>query len=991
MPELRLITFGGLRALWDGQDVTASLPAKSLALMVYLARQHKPQSREHLAELFWPERTTEQAYGSLRTALSKTRALIGDALQIDYQSVGVTAWLDANHFEVLAQEDDQLQAALSLYQGAFMASFSSRDARDFEHWMLREAEHLHERFIQAGLRHIHQLHTQHKHNDAVMVGRGILTYAPLREDVHRLLMRLYHEMGEAACALQQYETCRRLLWEELGVEPDASTQAVLLELKTAPTQVLSSMNAIRQRLPTRITNFVGRADVLDTVENILLDCRLLIISATGGAGKTRLSLELAYRLKDQFKDGVCFVDLTQTTHAGDVLATIAQTLGLSTPQPLEVFATLQRSLQGREMLLILDNFEHVIEAADEIAHLLSEAPDVKFLITSREPLKLYGERIYKLNPLTLAEASQLFRERVRDVDPYFRRTTQSDALIESICEQLDGMPLAVELAANRARTMGLDEILKGLSSRLDLLQSDFRNKSRRQRTMFYTIDWSYQLLTPQQASLLRNLAVFHGGWTAHALKQISPHAAQLADLVDKNLVWRSPFGFQRYALQEPVREYALLKLEAEVESAPLRLAHARWVVAFTEQCAEELRTPRHPNALAGIWDEQENIRAALDFLAHQPDYLELYARIISAASWILTVQQSPMSLMPYARHAVTQADKLPVALKAQVLCAAGHCADWVGEYHIADVWQSEGQRIFEGLGDTINAAYARFYLSARTVYDGNFFTELNALRVYAFDVGDEFLICLLDTNLGVSMLRAGHWANCQAILKEGIAIAERNNFTILLAAIYINLGDAYINADQFSDVFLVLERAITLSRTQGNRYLEAFCLFGFCELAYITDQSTEFEHYVREVEALVMDSGNPFMWALIYFWQSAMALNHGDYGKADDYIRLCLKEVKPDNGNMQTLITTLLIFIAYRLSCDYRMDAAGQLLGGLQRYVTEVQISLNRLQRLLYNQTLAVLGNTPHITGEGMGIQDLLQFAHTLIVRPNLSTSPNAV
>jgi len=987
MPELRLITFGGLRLLWGDQDLTASVPAKAVALMVYLARQNKPQSREHLAELFWPERTAEQAYGSLRTALSKTRALVGDALQIEHQSIGVTAWLDANQFEVFAQDDFSLQGALTLYHGEFMASFFTRDACDFESWMLRESEQLHERFVQAGLRHLHQLRAQKAFEQAVLVAHRILTHAPLREDVHRLLIHLYHEMGEQACALQQYETCRRLLWEELGVEPDASTQEVLRDLKNTPAYIFPTLNMSQKRLPIRAANFIGRADVLKAIEDLLLSSRLLTLSATGGAGKTRLALELAYRLKDRFKDGVFFVDLTQTTRAEEVLATIAQTLGISLTPLSEGLAALQRSLQGRNILLILDNFEHVIEAANAVAGLI-EVSEVVILVTSREPLKLYGERIYRLNPLTLEESCQLFRERVRDSDPHFRRTTRSDDLIETLCTHLEGLPLAIELAAHRARTMDLEEVLRGLSSRLDLLQSDLRNRSRRQLTLFYTIDWSYQLLTPQQASLLRTLAVFQGGWTAQALKQISPYAEQLADLVDKNLVNRLGFGFQRYSLQESVRGFARLQLTAHEEAAHVQLTHARWVMALVEGCEQDLRTPRHAQALAQILDEQENIRAALDVLSGQPEHLELYARIISAASWSLTVQQARISLMEDARYAVSQAHKLSQLLRAKLLCAAGHCADWVGEYQIADLWQTEALHIFQDLGDSDNAAYARFYLSGRTVPESEFFAELEILRTHAFSRGDEFLVCLIDTNLSVSMIRGGQLAASEIILSEGIAIAERNGFTILLGALYINLADTYMDTLRSAEAFRVLEQGLRLSQAQGNRYLEAFCVFGLCQLSYLENQPAKFERFVRDVEPLVIDSGNPFMWAQLYFWQSVAALTREEYAKVNDYCRLSLHELNPDNGNMQSLLITLLIYVAYRLSSDGHLAAAAQLISGVTAYASLSQASYNRLQKLFYDRTLSAIEtdrpgldlDSARLKGAIMTIQDLLSFAQTALV-----------
>lgn len=958
MLNLRLLTLGGVRVHLDERDITAQIPVKALGLLVYLVRHQKPKSREHLAELFWPERRAEQAYGSLRTALSKTRAVIGDALQAGHQEVSIRGWLDANDFELSLQNPATVGDALALYQGDFLAGFFAGDAREFEHWQLREAEALHERFIRTSLQYIHTLRASARFEDAILSARHALKHAALSEDLHRVLIQLYHITGQRAAALQQYDTCRHLLWEEFGLEPDETTQALLKQIRHLPA-LSSSVATERHRLPARITSFVGRVDALQKIEALLQRCNLLTITATGGMGKTRQVLEAAHRLKDHFADGVYFVDLTKISDVKDILSLIMSTIGLTEDSSQDPLAQIQHYLHDREMLLILDNFEHVIEAANLIAHIISDAPQLRVLVTSREPLKLYGEQLFRLAPLSLDESCQLFRERIRAVDAEFHRTETSDAQVEAICRHLEGLPLAIELAAMRFRNMSLEEILDGLTAQLDVLTSDLRGVPKRQRTLFHTIDWSYALLTPEQATLFRQLAVFRGGWTHQALTHTSACADVLPDLVDKNLVKRSLSGIQRYTMLETIREYALYQLRQHDEEASAQAAHAEWVLGFAEAAERDLRTDRQPEAVARIKDEQDNIRVALDYLAHRPDKLEVYARIISALSWYWNFQQFNQLPFEHARHAIQHTHDLPSSVRARLLLAGGHSAHGLSRYDLADSWQNEALHIFESIGDTHNAAFVKAFMSPRLESETLMRDTLLTLREYALKQDDAFLLCVIDLNLGYTLCVLQDYEQAQTVLQEGLAICERQNNLLALPFFYINLSNIYAASKLTSDAFTLLERAWVLAQTEGNRFTEVAALLELAELLSDAERWHDAKYYLTKAEEPLHELNNPELYVRFYCQMCMLAFAETDPAGLQANYSLYLRYAVPGVLNHWSSLAHILMRFALMQAQNGDPQTAARILGGLDAYSHKFNVAYPQLVDSWRNQITQLININP--------------------------------
>jgi predicted ATPase/class 3 adenylate cyclase len=491
---------------------------------------------------------------------------------------------------------------------------------------------------------------------------------------------------------------------------------------------LASLDAFRHNLPIQVTSFVGRTAELATVTALIHEHRLVTLTGSGGAGKTRLALQVGAELLEEFGDGVWFADLAPISDPALVPATVAAAVGVPEIPGRPLAETLVENLAGRQALLVIDNCEHLVAAvSDLVDRLQRHASDVRILATSREGLNIPGEVVWRVPSLSLPpagtparvesvarfESVQLFRDRAVALQPRFALTDDNADAVAHICQRLDGVPLAIELAAARVKVLAPDELLRRLEDRFRVLTGGSRTALPRQQTLRATVDWSHDMLGPAERVLFRRLSVFAGGFDLAACETICgghPLADEdvlelLAQLVDKSLVIAEPdeHGAVRYVVLETLRQYGRERLEEAGEVSSLADAHLRYFLAVAER-ARERRFDASPAGLASLERDLENLRAALDWSrsAHPDEELQL----AGALAWFWELHTAHAS-EGWSRlvHALAGRDERTRAV-ARALSGAAMIAGWGGDVAEAATLAERSIGIWRTLGDNLETGLA---------------------------------------------------------------------------------------------------------------------------------------------------------------------------------------------------------------------------------------------------------------------------------------------
>ncbi len=545
---------------------------------------------------------------------------------------------------------DRLQQALALYEGDFMKGFSVGDSSAFEEWAMLQREHLGQRVMET-LRHLADGYERRGAlEQALRYARRQVELDPWREEAQRQVMHLLAATGERGAALAQYEACRRALAAELGIEPEMGTTALYQQIRDGkagaiieapfPGQPVGVGPGVRSavvpphNLPAALTPLIGREKELDELRQRLQDptCRLLTIAGLGGVGKTRLALEVAgecctsLRL-GAFPDGIYVIPLAEVQSAIEIPSAVAAAIGLS-PATLEdseaVFRQrLLNHVRRKRMLLLLDSLEHLPDGVGVLTEILEQAPETKIVVTSRERLHLLGEQLLILAGLPYPQgqeagpseacstpAARLFLTTAWRVCPHFEPTQEDLMGIAHICREVEGLPLAIIMAAGQMEAMSPSEIAAAIDCGLDILQIDCRDVPERQRSMRRVFDRCWALMGEQQHEALRGLSVFHGGFTGAAARQVvGVTPRELADLVSRSCLYHWPDG--RFAMHSLLRQYMADKLARVPDvGRAMHERHCAYYAAVLERWGPDLRGGRQQQVLDGMEFEIDNVRAA---------------------------------------------------------------------------------------------------------------------------------------------------------------------------------------------------------------------------------------------------------------------------------------------------------------------------------------------------------------------------------------------
>jgi predicted ATPase/DNA-binding SARP family transcriptional activator len=676
---------------------------------------------------------------------------------------------------------------------------------------------------------------------------------PYRERLRGQLMLALYRTGRQAEALGAYRTARSALVEELGIEPSVELrqlhEAILAQdrslLRTdlgqppAPAGATTNGRAPGHvHLPAEATPLIGRERELAELMMLAESQRLITLTGTGGTGKTRLGMALAAGLGDRYPDGVWWVPLAMVSEARLVPAAIAAALGDIMDLPMY--------LRGRSLLLVLDNFEHVMEAARAVAELLSGSPGCGVIVTSRERLAVAAEQEYPVAPLTPGAAVELFTARARQVEPGY----DPGAEIDAICDRLDRLPLALELAATRVKLLSEQQLLTRLEQRLPLLAGGRRDLPERQSTMRATIAWSYDLLTPTEQRLFTRLAVFAGSFELEAAEQIcDADIDAMRSLIDKSLVRHADNG--RLFLLGTTREYALEQFDASDERDGIRIRHARWYFAIGDGdgprgSSDEpirLRQDAADVGLALAWALDHDIAAALPLADALFDPWLGDGRLRDLERWY--------------ERALADPTALSLGDRANALAGLGHVLVFLERLEQARAALIEALALYRDAGDEHGETVVLLRLGAAESIAGapekSFAWAERALAIYE-RLDDTSGIASALHRIAEALRDLGNFERSAELFVRSIEVRRANGFGSGASTVH-SLGDLYLDAGEMSTAERYYREALTLGIKEQDARLEAYCLAGLACVAAHNEDATAAGRLWTLAERLEHDVG----------------------------------------------------------------------------------------------------------------------------------------
>jgi len=820
----------------DGQVI--ELPArKAVALLAYLAVTVKPQPRDTLAAIFWPDSDQPHARGSLRYMLATLKQAIGEGwIAADRYTIGLD-WsqdirLDIARLRRLPapttppeQLIPALTQAVARYRGDFLSGLTLEDSEAFDEWQRIETESLRQQSAHALETLVVAYQTQGQYEQAISYARRWLALDTWHEPAHYRLIELYALSGQRTAALRQYAECARCLDEAWGIRPADETTALYERIiagviAPVPTQPAHPHSSTWQRderprphphnLPPQPTAFVGRQDELAESLRYLRDPqrRLLTLIGPGGIGKTRLALQIGLHAAEHelFADGVYFVDLSGVRATDFLVTTIANVLGFSLAGAGEAEQQLLAQLATKDLLLILDNFEHLIQrGVGLLSRILQATARTRILVTSRESVGLVEEWLLEVQGLPYPESESaedadydavaLFVQRARQVVADFQLTTHDAErqAVHRICQLVEGQPLGIELATTWVKLLTCAQIAHEIQSNVDFLTTAQRNVPERHRGLRAVFEHSWQLLEPEEQQTLARLAVFRGRFTREAATHVTQAELRtLAGLINKSLLRRTKAG--HYTLHELLRQFAAEKLRTDAAlEKQVRDRHAEHYAVFVRQQHQRWDSQQEQSACAQIKAEIENVRDGWLWASAQRSessvemYIECLFDFYTTVSWF----QEGKSIFEQAIMALTDADS-PQSHSSKRLLARLYArkARFCHEMGLFDQIQPSLEQSLALLGDAPE----------------------DAERAFIYEL------------LGFTAYSQGELQQARELLQIGLGHARKTNNHARIAHILLSCGPVELKLADYDAARQTLHESLAIYRRINKQWGEAHAL-----------------------------------------------------------------------------------------------------------------------------------------------------------------------
>jgi DNA-binding SARP family transcriptional activator/predicted ATPase/tetratricopeptide (TPR) repeat protein len=866
MRGLEISCFGPFRAALDGVPLTTFESAKVRALLAYLAVESgQPQARSMLADLLWPEQAEDQARRRLSQALYNLRAVLGERALSPVSCLSITSdailltlaeddRVDVVAFSHLMQACDQhshhvlescppcqerLQAAAEFYRGEFLQGFSLRDSAVFEEWILvkREAYRQQARRLFASQLDYHE-RQDHK-QEALSAALRLSDLDPYDESACQAVMRLLAASGRCPEALALYERFANRLQADLDLQPEAQTRFLYDRLRLQK-ESEPSPPARYTNLPASLSPLIGRETELAEVQRCLLDpaCRFLSILGPGGSGKSRLALEAARGLLARFADGVFLIPLSPLVSPDSLLPALAAALRLQIGDKSPPLLQLQDYLRRKELLLVLDGCEDLLESMPLFLELLRAAPYLKLLATSRLRLNLAEEQVYHLGGLQVAAdsglpnvadcpAARLFISGARRTRPGFGMDDASLGAVLAICAELQGMPLAILLAAAWVEILSPAEILAEIRTSLDFLQADWADLPARQRSMRLTFDYSWGLLEEKERLVFQALCVFRGAFTRQAAETVAGVGVTgLRSLAEKSLLM--PLPGDRYVVHDLLRQYGLERLNADPNES-IRVQR-RYSEYYLEQVAEweaGLIDARHAETLALMTARINDLRSAWNLGSEREDiermshdlrglclFYEQSNRFMEGKSLCQeTVAKLTQSRTPAAR-----------LLLVRLLTWESRFQRLLGEVSQAHQTLQEAQALLydlEAAGLDSRLAQPLVHLeAAEQVFTADLAVARRhlerSLELYC-SLGDKWRVGLVFSRLGINRGFSGDFCESNRLLGEAIRLYQSIGYLPGVANARRTMAQNYVRTGNLASGLALMRQVVADSKATGNR------------------------------------------------------------------------------------------------------------------------------------------------------------------------------